>query len=1072
MTRFLTLVVVCLCLLFSAARAAACSVPDKWQRIDLPEDDLLISLLRLNGRPLVDGIDIYPYQDTFLVPVTVIENALKLGWQIDLSSAVISARQSDDGLCSFELNLGDLVSGDGYVWSQDAFDLYLDVRAVALLIDAEQAYNFELLQLNLTSDVYYPGLKKAQQLTIPSFASPVEVVPARTVEDEYHTLTPPLVNYRLGTTLNSESDDRINASVNAAFDLLGHAANLRVNTNNESSRQFLRLSRNVEFTGDSSSGQGLTYELGDIQLRRDELINRSKQSLGVAFYSNSFNRTQSFTTTTIEEIVLPGWRAQLFRNGQFVAELLSDQDNRVLFEDVETFYGNNLFEIKLYGPEGQQETRTRNINVGNEQLGAGQFGYYLSASDDSRNFIDGDDIESPFSQRLDGSVTFGLTDELTLQGGIHRLSGLGVEQNYLSSSLIMSMAGAAIKAQVVSQEDAGQALFVGWQGELGNQLKLNLSGRYFDDFFSDAYTLEQGIESELLARLNGRVSWLGGTSWGLTLNHRGRKEADNSNIVSFRVNQNLMGGTFSSTLTHDDAREKGNLSHQMYYSKNIDGWQLSGALEWLLDENFEIDSLNANLRWPQKYNSYNETRLDYRPSREYKTELRHQYNWRHPAFNLALGGSINDGGEWTLNFSITGDIEYDPFDKGLNFYQPRGSSAANIRAFAYLDNNRNAVFDENDSPLSDVVIGGSPRWRTKSTGNQGHVQLTTNKREQPVKIESASLPDPYMQPVDDTVYVRTHKGGINTVSLPVVTFNDIEGAVYRVSDGQSRGASALRVSLVDESGQVVAQTDTEIDGYFYIDKVPPGDYQIQVDPEYLAFNNLTIINQPEVVNAPSLGDSIRINDLLLASESVAEQGQATLAADAGEALSKQYFVQLGVFKKSRSLFEVIKHLPVEHYDLNIFRDHNKALSYVVMGGFDSISAAQQALSEINHLAAFKQAFVVDGERYLASGLRKEAELKGIDELLHKSHKHLKSLSQDYVLCQLASYQSITSFDQRIVEQNPEVLLLRRQVNGQRYYTLATIDAISPAQCQSDYQSLPFAKDPFATRARMLVNQLL
>ena len=52
-----------------------------------------------------------------------------------------------------------------------------------------------------------------------------------------------------------------------------------------------------------------------------------------------------------------GWDAELYRNGQLLAFAENRADGRYEFIDVPLLYGQNRFEVVLYGPQGQITAR-------------------------------------------------------------------------------------------------------------------------------------------------------------------------------------------------------------------------------------------------------------------------------------------------------------------------------------------------------------------------------------------------------------------------------------------------------------------------------------------------------------------------------------------------------------------------------------------------------------------------------------------------------------------------------------------------------------------------------------------
>jgi hypothetical protein len=1069
------------------AFAKDCENVKGWRVASLEEDALLISLLRVNGRSVSPSLDVFPYQNTYLVPLLALDDLFQLGWEIDTVLPSVSSKyeSNENNLCEFSLEFQseNVASGEIYYWAQDDFDVYIDIAFLPHILGGKIQYNFKLLQLNITTETVFPGLINKNGFDIPSFSARNEMLPDRVIGDKYHLLTLPTINYQVRGNYDSVTDEtRLSGSVNSFFDIAKHSAELRVSGSDSDSKQFLKFSRNVDITGDNQALNYLRYEAGDIQLQSDELIYRSKQAFGVSVFNFDPKYSRSFSQVTIEEVILPGWRAQLFRNGQFIEETFTDGDNRVVFNQVDTFYGSNLFEIKLYGPEGQQEVREQTINIGSEQLSPGGLNYHFNVSDAGKRFIDSDDTPALYDQNISGLVSYGVSSNVTLEASVHSLSGLDQQQDYLSSALYMNFANSAVKTQLVKDLDAGNAFFAGVNSRFGSDLRANFTVRYFDDFVSDAYPDSFDLQAEAKLRLNGRLQWWEGVAWSSSITHRAFEERQDSNQISMSISKNLFGGTFSSSFDYDDARVDETFRNRIYWSKNIAGWQVSNSLEWLPADDLEIIRFNSNIRWPQKLNSYNESRIEYRPNLDDKFLLRHQFNWRQESFNLQFGSSITNGGEWTVNLGITGDIEYDPFNQKTSFYRPRGGSIANIHALAFLDNNRNSVFDDSDEALGDVIVKGNALWRESRTNSQGQIQLPTNVRNQAIHIDETSLSDPFMQPSDALVFVTTHRGGINTVALPVVTFNDIEGAIYRVKNDKSRGANGLEISIVDHLGTTVAKTVTEVDGYFFFTRVPPGQYSLQLEQDYLDQNRLSIANLPKSINAPNEGDSLRINDLLLVDSADLEVSDdkanresnisQPIELDAAESKNSEFYVQLGAFKKPRSIIEVIQYLPTDEYDLKIFRNHNTGLSYVVMGSYDSMLEANLATRKIQHIKQFSFAYINSGDRYFSEGWSLEYELRGVAEHLNSSHQIIQQASTGSYFCQLASYRSLTSIGDEVLNAIQPIIIARRQVNTKRYYSLYTGPVFQKEGCSTPEVTKLTPDKPFAVLSETLKRQLV
>jgi hypothetical protein len=81
----------------------------------------------------------------------------------------------------------------------------------------------------------------------------------------------------------------------------------------------------------------------------------------------------------------------------------------------------------------------------------------------------------------------------------------------------------------------------------------------------------------------------------------------------------------------------------------------------------------------------------------------------------------------------------------------------------------------------------------------------------------------------------TRPGSPTILLFPVIETGEVDGFVLvGGTDGtQGRPGAALRVILRDLAGQVVAETTSAFDGFFFLDRIPYGRYRLSLDPQQL-----------------------------------------------------------------------------------------------------------------------------------------------------------------------------------------------------------------------------------------------
>ena len=1025
----------------------------------LDEDEFLISVLRLNGQPVWDGFDVYAVNDRLLIPASLFIDAMALGWELNIQSGNLAYNvNNNDEFCSFEINFeyADEQSAV-YYWAKDEFDLYIDVELIPSLLPVQYEYNHSLLHLNLFGNSLDAN-KKEEAIHIPNFFKPDNAFADRVIDDGYQWYTSPLASYRINASKTRSETERTNINLNSVFDFANHSTNFRLSRVNDNSNHFLRFSRHIQDTNFGNHNTGLTYEFGDIQLLGDNLVTNPSQSLGFVLHNANQRGQRNFSKTTIEEFVLPGWRVQLFRNGQFIDEKFSDDQNRVVFEDIDTFYGNNLFELNLYGPEGQQETRTQTISVGENQTQKGSANFFLGMSDNQYRLVDGRISDIGLGKSTIAKLGYGITDSTTISATTQKIWINDEPLSYFAASIDTQFVGSAISASITKQKDRGLGAFFGWSGRIDSDFAFNFTHSQLNDFVSQRFDEARGLESETALRLNGKTTLGNRLGWNANLSRRTFSSRDDQNILSLALNDTFLGGTASGGLTYTD-NQQSSLLGRFYYSKSIDGWQVAGSWDFNPSDNFDTESFYVALRWPYLLRQNRETRLQYRANGSSKLELLHTHNWNFDSFNLGMGASVAEGGDWSFNLTVTGNINYDPYVDSFNYDRTATTTAGRVDTFTFFDRNRNNTFDEDDYAIEGVQFNGHVRWKNTQTNENGEARLFTGHTTQPISINISSLPDPFMVPTDSLVDVQTHSGGVSRVELAVQAVNDVEGTVYLVGSTSSRGAPNLLLNVVDEDYTVITQTRTESDGYFYMDRLPPGKYKLLVDDKYLERNNLVVQNGEIEFIAPEEGDVIFLDDIQVMVPSQDESNNMEIVkAEFNTQTDILYEIQVGIFRHARSIHEVLRQLPVATDAIQYYRNHDVAMTYVTVGQFESYKAANAFLETINTHPAFTNAFISPISRYVGQAWRKETVYTPLEERVEQSLKAIESTS-DTVLCQLSAYFSKSSINPEILFRHQTLMLLPNKANNPEFYRLiATTNEDN--RCVDVYFDKEYRKQPF------------
>ncbi|MCQ4051691.1 carboxypeptidase regulatory-like domain-containing protein, partial [Klebsiella pneumoniae] len=92
---------------------------------------------------------------------------------------------------------------------------------------------------------------------------------------------------------------------------------------------------------------------GDVSGFSTPLVSQSGVGRGAMITNRPVERRDAFDRTDFRGELPNGWDAELYRNGQLLGFATNRADGRYEFLDVPLLYGQNRFEIVLYGPQGQ-----------------------------------------------------------------------------------------------------------------------------------------------------------------------------------------------------------------------------------------------------------------------------------------------------------------------------------------------------------------------------------------------------------------------------------------------------------------------------------------------------------------------------------------------------------------------------------------------------------------------------------------------------------------------------------------------------------------------------------------------
>ena len=581
---------------------------------------------------------------------------------------------------------------------------------------------------------------------------------------------------------------------------------------------------------------------GDISGFSTPLVAQSSAGRGAMLSNRPVERRDSFDRTDFRGELPQGWDAELYRNGQLLMFANDRADGRYEFLDVPLLYGQNRFEIVLYGPQGQIRRESRNVPVGLDSIPPRKTYYWAGVYDDGHDLIGlgGGGRFGRSGWRGTFGLERGLNARTSLAALVHSLVlEDGLRRNYAEIALRRAVGPTLVEVSASQTSSGGSALRAQVLGELSNT------------YFSAESILARGRfrSDRILVDVTGlhTVSLdhsfkLGSTFLPVHLESRytTRSSGLNSLDTAARVSASLGRMSLTGEVNWRDERRKfgpeppGILEASLLANARIGKVRLRGETRFRLRPDSRFDNATLVAEWSagrgdDRYRGDWRAEIGYdRPLKRARVGLGYVRRFE----KLALTGSVEAGSDGSLagGLNLAFSLGPDPTDHGgMRMTSNRLATQGQAVARVYRDLNGDGI-RQSDEPLEhDVQLTAGRVPVERLTGKDGQVLIDSLEPYQPVLIgiDASSLPDPLVQPATPGIVVTPRPGVAVTIELPLASAGDIDGTLVRSGGGSFGG---VEIELVNVEGRVTATARTDFDGFFLFEAVPYGRYTIRIAP--------------------------------------------------------------------------------------------------------------------------------------------------------------------------------------------------------------------------------------------------
>ena len=649
-----------------------------------------------------------------------------------------------------------------------------------------------------------------------------------------------------GVTYSAANGTRVDrrASIAAAGEIAQLSYDASLSTDNHGKPQSLRVrAYRSDPDGELLGPLGAThFAIGDVFGLSSRLISGSS-GRGVEVTNRPLFNPVAFDRTRFEGELPPGWDAELYRNSELLAFSRSDGSQRYKFDDVALVYGDNRFEIILYGPQGQQRSRIETINVGENQVPAGKTWYWAGASQPGRtllgNLIARDDGGGLPGPRVPGDFREpDLQASLQLEHGLDKRTSVGVlatmmlegheKLTFVEGSVRRSVGPALVEVAVARDSRGGLAARAQAVARLGS---LHVS---IDALMADGFTLNGRREDHYRdARMAidapvkiGRQRFAAHGDLRLIE----RSALDRTLSGSGRLSTNINGFNLTSLVNWKHRLGQGNPPQPDQVDVGLIGTgrvgrvRVRGEAVWDIRPDRRFRSAELSAYWSAT------DRADWEGALAYDAEARRgRARISHiRRFNaLAAAASIEAGTDGSFAAGINLNFSLDASAGGFKLTSQRLASTGSVEARVYRDLNDNGVRDIAEPWEEGASLTTGQRVSEEATDKSGVVRVGGLQPFQPIAvgIDTSTLSDPSLTPRKALQVVVPRPGVAARLDIGLVGAGDIEAALVK-DDG--RGFEGVDVELLDAVGKVVATTRSDYDGFILFERVAYGRYTLRL----------------------------------------------------------------------------------------------------------------------------------------------------------------------------------------------------------------------------------------------------
>ena len=577
--------------------------------------------------------------------------------------------------------------------------------------------------------------------------------------------------------------------------------------------------------------------VGDVSGVSTALVAQSSAGRGAFITNRPVERREAFDRTDFRGELPNGWDAELYRNGQLLAFSSNRGDGRYEFLDVALLYGQNAFEVVLYGPQGQIRRERRTVPVGLDSIPPRKTFYSAAIDDDGRDLI-GFGQQGQFSRTgLRGSFGLerGLNAKTSVSAYAHSLRfENGIRRNFAEVALRRAVGPTLLEISGATSGSKGSAVRAQLLGELKgtfiNAETINARGGFRSDRVQQDVTGLHTLSVDHIFTIGERSLPLH-TEARYTTRSNGNVSFDAAARVSTSVGRIAVTGQLDwrSEKRRFGPAEPGVMNASILANGRFKGLRLRGEARYRLSGGSRFEGASLVGEWgaggDDRYRNDWRAEIGYdQPLRRARIGLGYIRRFEKLSLTASVEGASDGAVAAGLNLAFS--LGPDPRG-GTRITADRIATQGQAVARVFRDRNGDGHWQPGEPEEKDVQLTAGRAPVSRLTSGDGQVIIDSLEPFQPVLIgvDASSLPDPYVQPSTQGVVVTPRPGIAIRIELPLASAGEIDGTLVR------EGGTALEgvdLELIDVEGRAVRRARSDFDGFFLFEGVAYGRYTVRI----------------------------------------------------------------------------------------------------------------------------------------------------------------------------------------------------------------------------------------------------